>query len=138
MAAAVDKGARTITGPLVATGTVTLPAGGLANSTAASSVVTTAASSAAAILDTTTEMDLNATTGAVAISTTSSFAGQEVFLRATTVAGGSYTLAVTGGTLTLNSAGEAALIKRNAANSAWLVVALTASSSTGANIATIV
>lgn len=34
--------------------------------------------------------------------------------------------------------GEAALIQRSNANDAWLVVALTASSSTGANIATIV
>ena len=77
--------------------------------------------------------------GNVAISTTSSVAGQEIYLRAMAVAGGgSYTLAVTGGTLTLNSTGEAAIIKRDNTNAAWYVMALTASSSSGANVATIV
>lgn len=135
-------------GPISAEGGVTLPAGDIVTADIASgavtpdklsqSVVTTAASSACAILDTTTELDLNATTGAVAITTTSSRPGQEVFIRMNSLSGGSYTLAVTGGTLTLNSVGEAAIVKRNAANDAWRVTTLTASSSTGANIATIV
>ena len=106
----------------------------------ASSSVAPAANAACAILNTTTEILLTVTSAAnTAISTTSSVAGQEVFLRATAVSGGgSYTLVVTGGTLTLNSTGEAAIIQRSNANDAWFVKALTASSSTGANIATIV
>jgi hypothetical protein len=125
-------------GPVSLEGGLTLPAGEIIPADLASTVITTTASSACALLNTTTEVELNATTGTVVISTTSSVAGQRIFIRAATVAGGSYTLAVTGGTLTFNSAGEAAMIQRNAANSAWLVVSLTASSSTGANIATIV
>lgn len=97
-----------------------------------------AADAAVAIVNTTTEIILDSASGAKAITTTSSYAGQQLYIRAATVSGGSYTLAVTGGTLTLNSAGELAVVKRNAANDAWIVMALTASTSTGANIATIV
>jgi protein involved in polysaccharide export with SLBB domain len=102
--------------------------------------VAPAADAACAILNTTAEINLTVTgAGNVAISTTSSYANQVIYLRAMAVAGGgSYTLVVTGGTLTLNSTGEAAIIKRNVANNAWLVYSLCASSSTGANIATIV
>lgn len=105
-----------------------------------SSGIAPAANAACAILNTTTEILLTVTSAAnTAISTTSSVAGQELYLRATAVSGGgSYTLAVTGGTLTLNSTGEAAIVQRSNANDAWFVKALTASSSTGANIATIV
>jgi hypothetical protein len=100
----------------------------------ASVAITPAADAAAAILNTTTEMNLTVTAaGNVAISTTSSVAGQEILLRAVAVAGGgSYTLVTTGGTLTLNSTGETALVKRNAANNAWLVVSLTSQVSAGA------
>lgn len=101
--------------------------------------ITPAADAAAAILNTTTEMNLTVTAaGNVAISTTSSVAGQTILLRAVAVAGGgSYTLAVTGGTLTLNSTGETALVRRNAANSAWLVASLTNQVAGGA-LATVV
>jgi hypothetical protein len=113
---------------------------GLQPAATVATAITPAADAACAILNTTTEINVTVTTaGNVAISTTSSVAGQRVFIRATAVAGGgSYTLAVTGGTLTLNSTGELAVIQRNAANSAWIVLALTASSSTAANVATIV
>lgn len=102
--------------------------------------VAPAANAACAILNTTTEINLTITSSAnTAISTTSSYPGQTIFVRAAAVSGGgSYTLAVTGGTLTFNSAGEAAIIRRNTANSAWVVFALCPSSSTAANIATIV
>lgn len=137
-------------GPVSIEGGITLPAGDISAADIATGAVTPvkiasasvapAANAACAILDTTTEILLTVTSAAnTAISTTSSVAGQEVYLRATAVSGGgSYTLAVTGGTLTLNSTGEAALIQRSNANDAWFVKALTASSSTGANIATIV
>lgn len=98
--------------------------------------ITGTADQAIAILNTTTHISLNSSSGAKAITTTSSYDGQIVSIVADTVAGGSYTLAVTGGTLTLNSAGEMALIKR--VGSAWQVLALTPSTSTAANIATIV
>lgn len=102
--------------------------------------VAPAANAACAILSTTTEILLTVSSAAnTAISTTSSVAGQEIYIRMQAYSStGSYTLAVTGGTLTLNSLGEAAIIQRSAANDAWFVKALTASSSTGANIATIV
>lgn len=105
-----------------------------------STALSPAADAAVAILNTTTEINVTVTAaGNVAISTTSSVAGQTLFIRATSVAGGgSYTLAVTGGTLTINSTGELAVVQRNAANNAWIVLALTASSSTAANVATIV
>jgi hypothetical protein len=53
------------------------------------------------------------------------YAGQEVQFFASAVAGGgSYTLVVQGGTLTINATGEAPRVKRNAANDAWVVIAL--------------
>lgn len=106
----------------------------------ATAAIAPAANAACAILNTTTQIELTVTSAAnTAISTTSSVADQEIYLRAMAVSGGgSYTLAVTGGTLTLNSTGEAATVIRTSANDAWRVKSLTASSSTGANIATIV
>ena len=96
--------------------------------------VAPAANAAAAILNTTTEVLLTVTDATnTAISTTSSVPGQRVFLRAVAVAGGgSYTLVVSGGTLTLNSTGETAEIIRNVANDAWHVVSLTAGDAAGA------
>lgn len=102
----------------------------------AATVITGTADAAIAILNTTTHISLNSTTGAKAITTTSAVSGQIVSIVADTVSGGSYTLAVTGGTLTLNSAGEMAVVKR--VGSAWQALALTPSTSTAANIATIV
>ena len=109
--------------------TNTLPAAGPA-------ATAPAADAAVALTTASTFITLNSTTGAKAITTTSSFEGQRVTLFAGTVSGGSYTLAVTGGTLTLNSAGELATVRR--VGSAWIVESLTASSSTAANVATVV
>jgi len=96
--------------------------------------VAPAADAAAAILNTTTEVLVSTASGAnTAIATTSSVPGQRVFLRMTAAAGGgSYTLVVSGGTLTLNSVGESAEIIRNVANSAWHVLALTIGDAGGA------
>lgn len=101
--------------------------------------VAPAANAAAAILNTTTELLLTVTDATnTAISTTSSVAGQRVLIRATAVSGGgSYTLAVTGGTLTINATGETAVIQRNVANDAWFAVSLTAGAA-GGSAATIV
>jgi hypothetical protein len=53
------------------------------------------------------------------------YAGQVVSLRAAAVAGGgSYTLAVQGGTLTMNATGEEPEVMRNEANDAWVVIRL--------------
>ena len=96
--------------------------------------VAPAADAAAAILNTTTEVLVSTASGAnTAIATTSSVAGQRVFLRMTAASGGgSYTLVVSGGTLTLNSVGESAEIIRNVANNAWHVLALTIGNAGGA------
>lgn len=131
-----------------ATGAITadIAAGEVATADLADSAVTPvkvaashlapAADAAVAITSTTTHIALNSTTGTKVISTTSSAPGQVISLRADVVSGGAYTLVVLGGTLTLNSAGEAAVIKRVGTD--WVVLALTPSSSTAANIATIV
>lgn len=102
----------------------------------AATAITGTADQAIAILNTTTHISLNSAAGAKAITTTSSAPGQIISIIADTVAGGSYTLAVTGGTLTFDSAGEGAIIKR--VGSAWQVISLVATTSTAANIATIV
>lgn len=86
-----------------------------------------AADAAVAILRTTGGMQLTVTgAGNVAISTTSSFAGQVIDLFAVAVAGGgSYTLALSGGgTLTLNATGEGATVMRNTANTGWVCTGL--------------
>lgn len=86
--------------------------------------LTPAADAAAAILSTTTRIVCSTASGAnTAISTTSSYDGQRISLQMTAAAGGgSYTLAVTGGTLTLNAANETALVERIGA--AWVVLSL--------------
>lgn len=83
-----------------------------------------AADGAVAILSTTTRIVVSTASGATtAISTTSSYDGQRISLQMTADAGGgSYTLAVTGGTLTLNAANETALVER--IGSAWVVLSL--------------
>jgi hypothetical protein len=87
--------------------------------------VEVASDGAAAILNTTNMLYLAASTaGAKVIATTSRFAGQTVYVRLVAASGGSYTLCVQGGTLTLDAAGEGAIIVRNAADSAWLAVPL--------------
>lgn len=120
--------------------TVTYPAAQIGPAALLSTAISPAADAACAILSTTTEINLTVTAaGTVVISTSSSSPGQVIYIRAAAVSGGgSYTLAVTGGTLTFNSTGEAAIVRRNTANSAWLVYSLCPSSSTAANIATIV
>lgn len=100
------------------------------------SAITGTADAVIAILATTTHISLNSTTGAKSITTTSSAPGQTITIVADVCTGGSYTLAVTGGTLTFNSAGEGAIIKR--VGSAWQVFSLCATTSTAANVATIV
>lgn len=106
----------------------------------ASTATAPAEDAAVEITGATTHVDLNSSSGAKAITTNTTTdpvaAGQIVSFRAVTVGGGSYTLAVSGGTLTLDSAGELAVVKR--VGSTWVVLALTPSTSTAANIATIV
>ena len=96
----------------------------IAQSQVSGSLVAPAADAAAAILDTTRAMRLTVTgAGNVAISTSSSYAGQVVNLFAVAVAGGgSYTLALDSGTLTLNATSESAVIMREGAN--WVCVGL--------------
>ena len=96
--------------------------------------VAPAANAACAILATTTEILLTVSDATnTAISTTAAEPGQTISIRAVSVAGGgSYTLALVSGTLTLNSTGESALIKRTVADDAWMVVALTAAAAGGA------
>src|SRR5689334_2803097 len=105
-----------------------------------STAISPAANAACAILATTTEINLTVTDATnTAISTSAAEPGQVIYIRAAAVSGGgSYTLAVTGGTLTFNSTGEAAIVRRNTADDAWVVFSLCPSSSTAANIATIV
>ena len=85
-----------------------------------------AANAALALLNTTRGAQLTVTSAATTvISTTSSYAGQVINLFAVAVAGGgSYTLALGVGTLTINAASEGATIVRNAANTAWVCVGL--------------
>lgn len=105
----------------------------------ASTSVAPAGHAACAILNTTTEIRLTIDDATnVAISTTSAEPGQRIKIVVDAAAGGgSYTLAVAGGTLTFNSDGETAVISRNTADSAWDVEALTAGIA-GGNPATVV
>jgi len=63
-------------------------------------------------------------TGAKAITHNGCYAGQQVSLRLAARSGGSYTLEVAGGTLTIDAANEGTIVVRNGANSAWLVAQL--------------
>jgi len=85
-----------------------------------------AADAAAAILSTTRSIRLTVTAaGNVAISTSSNYAGQVINLFAVSVGGGgSYTLALDTGTLTLNATGESAVIQRSNDNASWKCVGL--------------
>jgi hypothetical protein len=86
-----------------------------------------AADAAVTILGTTRAVVLTVTAAAtVAIADGAGlYAGQIVSLRAAAVSGGgSYTLAVQGGALTMNATGEEPEVMRNAANSAWVVIRL--------------
>jgi len=75
---------------------------------------------ACAILSTTEAIELaSSTSGAKAITTTSYRAGQVIAIGLVAATGGSYTLAVTGGALTFDAAGEFAIVMRNAANDGW-------------------
>ena len=64
------------------------------------------------------------TSGAKAITTASSTAGQVVSIFLAAASGGSYTLAVDGGTLTFDAALEFARIQRNQANDGWVAIDL--------------
>lgn len=86
------------------------------------------AADAAVELTGTTSAVVLSVAGAVPIGITNGaglYAGQAVQLFASAVAGGgSYTAPVQGGTLTIDATAEAPIIKRNAANDAWVVVSL--------------
>ena len=105
---------------------VTIGALPIAQAQVASILLEPVADAAVALLNTTSAVVLIVTGAAtVAISTTSRYAGQEIQFFASAVAGGgSYTLAVQGGTLTIDAAGEAPKVKRNAGDSAWVVIGL--------------
>lgn len=86
------------------------------------------AADAAVVLLGTTSAVVLIVEGAVPIGITNGaglYAGQSVQLFASAVSGGgSYTVPVQGGTLTINATGEEPIIKRNADNDAWVVVSL--------------
>lgn len=88
--------------------------------------ITAAADAAVAILANTTEVNVSTASGAnTAITTTAAEPGQMIRFRMSAAAGGgSYTLATSAGTLTLNAANEVALVRRNTADDAWDVVSL--------------
>jgi hypothetical protein len=98
----------------------------ITQSQVASILLTPAADAAVALLNTTAAVVLTVTAaGTVVISTSSSYAGQEVQFFASAVSGGgAYTLAVVGGTLTINATGEAPRVKRDTTNATWNVIAL--------------
>jgi hypothetical protein len=67
---------------------------------------------------------LDSAAGAKAITTSASYPGQKVNLFLLAAAGGSYTLALDAGTLTLDAAGEGAIVMRDSGDTAWVVVGL--------------
>jgi len=105
---------------------VTISSIPVAQAQVASVLLEPAADAAVALLNTTAAVVLTVTAaGTVVISTSSRYAGQEIQFFASAVSGGgSYTLVVQGGTLTINATGEAPRVKRNAADSAWVVISL--------------
>lgn len=85
--------------------------------------VSVAQDGAAAITGTTNALYLvDSTTDPKAIDDSDAgiYAGQMVVARLVLASGGSYTLAVDGGTLTLDATGESAILVRNADNDGWL------------------
>lgn len=93
----------------------------------ASTVLQPAADAAVAILGSTGAVQLTVTgAGNVAITDGAGvYPGQTVHLFALAVGGGgSYTLALDVGTLTLNATSESAVVQRNAGNTAWVCVGL--------------
>jgi hypothetical protein len=98
----------------------------IAQAQVSSVLLTPAADAAVALLNTTRGVQLTVSAaGNVAISTSSSYAGQVINLFAVAVSGGgSYTLALNSGTLTLNAAGESAVVMRDSGNAAWYCVGL--------------
>jgi hypothetical protein len=113
-------------------GSGTLAAGGVGTAQLASAAVTPVklgngyralANDAALVLAATdTTILVNTTTGTKAATMTATHAGHMIFIRAVVGSGGSYTLAVTGGDVTLNAANEAAILVYSGA--AWELVAL--------------
>lgn len=85
-----------------------------------------ASNAAAAITDTVGAVYLVASTAsAKGITTSSSFAGQKINVFLLAASGGSYTIAVEGGTITLDAALECCVIARTNEDDAWLMVGLT-------------
>lgn len=113
-------------------GTGALTAGGVGTTQLASAAVTPvklgngyralANDAALALAATDTTILVNTTTGTKAATMTATHAGHMIFIRAVVGSGGSYTLAVTGGDVTLNAANEAAILVYS--GSAWELVAL--------------
>lgn len=88
-------------------------------------LVTVESDAAAEILDTTAALVLAGTTADdKVIATESSRAHQRLELVLAAASGGSYTLEVDAGTLTLDAAGEVPVVRRNADNDAWIVISL--------------
>jgi len=99
----------------------------VAQAQVASIVLQPAADAAVELLATTGGVQLTVTgAGVVAITTHAGcYAGQKVNLFARSVAGGgSYTLALDAGTLTIDASLECAVVQRDAGNTAWVCVGL--------------
>jgi hypothetical protein len=104
---------------------ITIGALPIDQSQVASSVVKVASNGAAAITATTGGIQLaGTTTGTKVIDTSGSFPGQRVHLVLLAASGGSYTLALDSGTLTIDGAGESPVVQRNDAGTGWVVVGL--------------
>lgn len=93
-----------------------------------SSVVLQPAADAAVEIDATVagvQLTVSAASPVVISTNANCYPGQKVHLFAVAVAGGgSYTLALDVGTLTLNATGEGAVVMRNAGDTAWVCVGL--------------
>lgn len=86
-----------------------------------------AADAAVELLGTTSAVVLTVTAAPTVVISNGAgiYPGQRIEFFASAVAGGgSYTVAVQGGTLTIDATGEEPVIKRNAAGDAWVVVSL--------------
>ncbi len=82
------------------------------------------ANAALALVDTDVHILLEGVTDNTTITTSSANPDQPIWIRLEAVTSNEYELAVEGGTLTFNAAEEAALICRNAGDTAWEVYAL--------------
>jgi hypothetical protein len=104
---------------------VTLGSLPITQSQVASIMLEPAADAAITLLGTTSAVVFQTASGATTVIADGAglYAGQEVQIFASAVAGGGKaTLAVQGGTLTVDATDEAPTVKRNAANDAWVVI----------------